>query len=211
MIRSFYPDPNHVNGQTHPVDFHKILNFFKSYIQRGFFFLNTESEKVTWKRKLFVHFRRVCQKQFSYFTVEVKQKTISYCWLTGLVLAIPENCFEKFLKVATFPSTPPLTTIQHWRLVSLRNGTLKWMAHEILVPSSRIVNCKIIYCIRFKGTLTRDFRPLGFFHQTTPPRPLIHRLKPFWIWLRIRGKKSKSPIFVTAVSMTPLWQQTILS
>jgi hypothetical protein len=29
-----------------------------------------------------------------------------------------------------------------------------------------------------KGTLTRDFRPL-VFHQTTPPRPLIHGLKPF--------------------------------
>jgi hypothetical protein len=30
----------------------------------------------------------------------------------------------------------------------------------------------------FKGTLTRDFLPL-FFHQTTPPRPLIHGLNPF--------------------------------
>jgi hypothetical protein len=39
----------------------------------------------------------------------------------------------------------------------------------------------------FKGTLTRDFRPL-FFHQTTPPRPLIHGLTPFWIWLQIRGE-----------------------
>jgi hypothetical protein len=38
----------------------------------------------------------------------------------------------------------------------------------------------------FKGTLTRDFRPLVFFHQTTPPRPLIHGLKPFSIWISIR-------------------------
>jgi hypothetical protein len=35
-----------------------------------------------------------------------------------------------------------------------------------------------------KGTLTRDFRPL-FFHQTTSPGPLIQRLNPFRIWLRI--------------------------
>jgi hypothetical protein len=38
-----------------------------------------------------------------------------------------------------------------------------------------------------KGTLTRDFRPL-FFSSKNSPRPLIHGLKPFWIWLRIRGE-----------------------
>jgi hypothetical protein len=27
-----------------------------------------------------------------------------------------------------------------------------------------------------EGTLTRDFRPQVFFHQTTPPRPLRHGL-----------------------------------
>jgi hypothetical protein len=31
----------------------------------------------------------------------------------------------------------------------------------------------------FKGTLIRDFLPLIFFYQTTPPRPLILGLKPF--------------------------------
>jgi hypothetical protein len=30
------------------------------------------------------------------------------------------------------------------------------------------------------------FSTLGFFHQTIPPRALIHGLKPFRIWLRIR-------------------------
>jgi hypothetical protein len=41
-----------------------------------------------------------------------------------------------------------------------------------------------------KGTVSRDFRPLVFFHQSTPPRALTHRLQPFRIWLRIRRKKS---------------------
>jgi hypothetical protein len=27
-----------------------------------------------------------------------------------------------------------------------------------------------------KGTLTRDLRPLVFFHKSTPPRPLTHSL-----------------------------------
>jgi hypothetical protein len=37
----------------------------------------------------------------------------------------------------------------------------------------------------FKGTVSRDFRLLFFFHQTIPPRALIHGLKPFRIWLRM--------------------------
>jgi hypothetical protein len=37
-----------------------------------------------------------------------------------------------------------------------------------------------------KGTVSRDFRPSAFFHQSTPPRALIHGLKPFRIWLRNR-------------------------
>jgi hypothetical protein len=32
--------------------------------------------------------------------------------------------------------------------------------------------------VSFKGTVSRDFRPL-FFHQTIPPGPLSRRLKPF--------------------------------
>jgi hypothetical protein len=37
-----------------------------------------------------------------------------------------------------------------------------------------------------KGTVSRDFQPLVFFTNQTPPRALTHRLKPFRIWLRIR-------------------------
>jgi hypothetical protein len=40
--------------------------------------------------------------------------------------------------------------------------------------------------IDVKGTVSREFRPSVFFHKTIPPRALIHGLKPFWIWLRIR-------------------------
>jgi hypothetical protein len=63
------------------------------------------------------------------------------------------------------------------------------------------------------GTLTRDFRALCFFHQTTSPGPLIHGLKPFRIWFRIREDNQKNwlhigdndtAVLVTAVSMTQL-------
>jgi hypothetical protein len=35
-----------------------------------------------------------------------------------------------------------------------------------------------------KGTVSREFRPSVFFHQTIPPWDLIHELKPFRIGLR---------------------------
>jgi hypothetical protein len=45
---------------------------------------------------------------------------------------------------------------------------------------------RLLASIPFKGTVSRDFRPLVFFHQKIPPRPLIHALKYFRIFLRIR-------------------------
>jgi hypothetical protein len=54
------------------------------------------------------------------------------------------------------------------------------------------VNCSVLlYCIIVilrlgclrSGALSRDFRPQFFFHQTIQFGPLIHGLKPFWIWL----------------------------
>jgi hypothetical protein len=46
------------------------------------------------------------------------------------------------------------------------------------------------------------FSTYAFFHQTTPPRPLMNGLKPFWIRLCIRrGNLQKQLQFV---SMTPL-------
>jgi hypothetical protein len=38
-----------------------------------------------------------------------------------------------------------------------------------------------------KETVSRDFRPLVFFHISTAPRPLINTLKYFRILFRIRG------------------------
>jgi hypothetical protein len=38
---------------------------------------------------------------------------------------------------------------------------------------------------RFLGQL-HEFLTLGFFHKSTPPRALIHCLRPFRIWSRIR-------------------------
>jgi hypothetical protein len=41
--------------------------------------------------------------------------------------------------------------------------------------------------VPFNGTVARDFRPSGFFfHRSTSPGALIHGLRPFRIWPRIR-------------------------
>jgi hypothetical protein len=61
-----------------------------------------------------------------------------------------------------------------------------------------------------KGTLTRDFWPLFFFHQTTSPGSLIHRLKPFRIpycfeFEKIIDKVGCTAVSLTAVSLTPMW------
>jgi hypothetical protein len=47
-----------------------------------------------------------------------------------------------------------------------------------------------VSCI--KGTLTRDFRPLVFFHRTTPPWPLIHGLDFLNMSTSSRRKSRKS-------------------
>jgi hypothetical protein len=65
----------------------------------------------------------------------------------------------------------------------------------------------LMYCGNFKGTLPRDFRPLVFFHQTTPPAWAPDaRNKAFLNMASNSLRKSikKSPILCTAVSMTPL-------
>jgi hypothetical protein len=43
---------------------------------------------------------------------------------------------------------------------------------------------------RLKWQCHEIFHPRCFFHQTIPPRALIHRLKPFRIRLRIHREKS---------------------
>ncbi len=46
-----------------------------------------------------------------------------------------------------------------------------------------------------KGTVTRDFWPLFFFHESTPYGPLIHTLKHFRILVRIHGDIQISKLF----------------
>jgi hypothetical protein len=55
----------------------------------------------------------------------------------------------------------------------------------------------------FKGTVPKDFYS-GFFHQTISPRALIHWLKPFRIWLRIRRENENNRLQSSdpAVSMS---------
>jgi hypothetical protein len=56
--------------------------------------------------------------------------------------------------------------------------------------------------------VSRDFRPSIFFHKTISPRALIHGLKPFRIWLRLRRGSGFGGLYQTAdvalaVSMRP--------
>jgi hypothetical protein len=60
----------------------------------------------------------------------------------------------------------------------------------------------------FKGIVSRDFRPSVFFHDTIPPRTLMHGLKAFCRWLHIRrdvrdNHLQISDSAVPAVSMRP--------
>jgi hypothetical protein len=55
--------------------------------------------------------------------------------------------------------------------------------------------------------VSRDFRSLFFFHQSTTPGAPIHGLKPFRIWLRIRRDNRKSPKSDPALLMIP-WDPT---
>jgi hypothetical protein len=65
---------------------------------------------------------------------------------------------------------------------------VKW--HLSPGPAPLLLQCmtipRIASTIHLKGTVSQDFRPLIFFHQTIPAGPLIHGLKPFRIRLRIR-------------------------
>jgi hypothetical protein len=68
------------------------------------------------------------------------------------------------------------------------------LKHSIIIVMISLRMCtephylNYLYCTSrdLKETVSRDFRPLVFFHQTIPSRPLIHILKYFRILLRIR-------------------------
>jgi hypothetical protein len=57
----------------------------------------------------------------------------------------------------------------------------------LLEHGVEVVETDGIVCDRWhflKGPWHEIF-DLCFFHKSTPPKPRIHGLKPFWIWLRI--------------------------
>jgi hypothetical protein len=70
-----------------------------------------------------------------------------------------------------------------------------WSPHRsgfYVNKSATIVVALIHYSDKaLKGTWHEIF-DLCFFHKSTPPRPIIHGLKPFWIWLRIREENPMS-------------------
>jgi hypothetical protein len=58
-----------------------------------------------------------------------------------------------------------------------------------LRSDSKIAECRIAFFVTvhvIKETVARDFIPTVLFHQSTPHWALIHWLRPFRIWLRIR-------------------------
>jgi hypothetical protein len=62
----------------------------------------------------------------------------------------------------------------------------------------------VFFPFPYRDSVTR-FSNLGFFHQTIPPRALIHGLKPFCIWLRFRPENRDNRLQSSdpAVSMRP--------
>jgi hypothetical protein len=67
--------------------------------------------------------------------------------------------------------------------------TYKTKEFTLLNKNLNIIHYWLVYHLKvninLKGQLHEIFDP-RFFHQSTPPRALIHGLKPFRIWLRIR-------------------------
>jgi hypothetical protein len=65
--------------------------------------------------------------------------------------------------------------------LALRN-CCKWQTtHVCKVNEIRY----ILYPFIIKGTVSQDFLPSVFFHQSIPPRSLINRENPIRIWLQI--------------------------
>jgi hypothetical protein len=73
--------------------------------------------------------------------------------------------------------------------VYLRSKLVDWWILCSAVMSLSLCTCSDrIFCFLgplLKGQCHEIFVPRFFFHQTIPPRALIHGLKPFRIWLRI--------------------------
>jgi hypothetical protein len=91
-----------------------------------------------------------------------------------------------------------LETIKtHYSIIKFSIPNFSWFYNCLkytvnLFKKSFCWSCFKILNFSSKQMLSRDpdmrFSTSGFLNQTTPPRPLIHGLKPFWIWLQIRGE-----------------------
>jgi hypothetical protein len=58
----------------------------------------------------------------------------------------------------------------------------------LIIPKQKICTLYVLLCQNNfkKYSILKGLSTLGFFHQTIPPGPVIYRLKPFRVLLRIR-------------------------
>jgi hypothetical protein len=81
------------------------------------------------------------------------------------------------------PRTWSVASLKYCTIIESSKRHLNHMKLSFL-KSTEIFCLQILQCL-LKGTVARDFLPSFFLNQSTPPRTLIHRPKPFRIWLRI--------------------------
>jgi hypothetical protein len=115
------------------------------------------------ERFLFRTFLKI-QARFSRTNCFFKARQNMWTWLFKNVGIISYNFFISYLK--TIPAMYYILRDNRFEACTT--------AHYVICCSFK----------GLKGTLTRDF------HQTAPPMSLIHGLKPFRIWLRIRKENS---------------------
>jgi hypothetical protein len=60
----------------------------------------------------------------------------------------------------------------------------------------------------FKGTVSRDFLLLVFFHESVSPKPLIIQLGPFRIFSKIRGGIRSSRFATGVVDTSSKWKKS---
>jgi hypothetical protein len=63
------------------------------------------------------------------------------------------------------------------------------LPNSVQTRFSCLISNNVVGPLYLKGQCHEIFDPKFFFHQSTPPVALIHGLKPFCIWPRIRREK----------------------
>jgi hypothetical protein len=112
----------------------------------------------------------------SYLKIFLTSKNDSYFKITKCKLALIRSCFCFYLFF--YLNTPASITVH--------------IQYNLL--SAHLLALLTVYFVSVKGTVSRDFRPSFFFHQTIPPGPLIHGQKPFWIPFYITNAGGKPRI-----------------